>query len=84
LSDTGIARLFMSGRSQAVRLPKEFRMPGDQVRIRRTEDGVLLQPMAVDLDAWFAGLDRIRNGHDFLPEGRPEQPQMPSDEDIWH
>jgi antitoxin VapB len=36
------ARLFQNGRSQAVRLPKEFRFEGHEVRIRRTSKGVLL------------------------------------------
>ena len=34
MADTAIARLFMHGRSKAVRLPKEFRLPGDRVRVR--------------------------------------------------
>ena len=34
MADTAIAKLFMHGRSQAVRLPKEFRLPGDRVRVR--------------------------------------------------
>lgn len=35
----------MNGRSQAVRLPKEFRLPGDKVSVRRVGDGVLLEPV---------------------------------------
>lgn len=35
----------MNGRSQAVRLPKEFRLPGEKVSVRRLGDGVLLEPM---------------------------------------
>ena len=34
MSDTGIAKIFMHGRSQAVRLPLAFRLPGDRVRVR--------------------------------------------------
>lgn len=37
--------LFMNGRSQAVRLPKEFRLPGQKVSLRRVGDGVLLEPV---------------------------------------
>ena len=40
------ARLFRNGRSQAVRLPKEFRMPGEEVSIRREGDAVILEPVA--------------------------------------
>ena len=79
MSETGTAKLFMHGRSQAVRLPKEFRMPGTQVRVRRVGRGVLLEPVAReadDIDAVFAEINRL-GGADFLAEGRPEQPAMP-------
>lgn len=39
------AKLFQSGGSQAVRLPKAFRFEGDRVRIRREGDAVILEPM---------------------------------------
>ena len=39
------AKLFWNGRSQAVRLPKEFRFAGDRVRVSRMGAGVLLQPI---------------------------------------
>jgi hypothetical protein len=44
MSDIGIAKIFMHGRSQAVRLPLAFRLPGDRVRVRRVEGGILLEP----------------------------------------
>jgi antitoxin VapB len=47
------ARLFWSGRSQAVRLPKEFRFEGEEVRIRRHGDSVILEPVVNDWD-WLA------------------------------
>jgi antitoxin VapB len=72
------AKLFMHGRSQAVRLPKEFRFPGKEVRVRRVENGVLLEPMAFDVKAWSERLDKYRH-IPFMPEGR-EQPEMPPDE----
>lgn len=77
MTETATAKLFMHGRSQAVRLPKEFRLPGKEVRVRRIGRAVLLEPMGepFDLDAWWAKLDEY--GADFLPEGRPEQPPMP-------
>ena len=73
------AKLFKHGRSQAVRLPKEFRLPGAEVRVRRLGRAVLLEPMTrdrKDIEAIFAEIDRL-GGADFLPEGRPEQPPMP-------
>ena len=49
------AKVFWSGRSQAVRLPKEFRMETDEVRIRRQGRCIILEPIQYDwawLDAW--------------------------------
>ncbi len=54
------AKLFWSGRSQAVRLPKEFRFRGGEVRIRRHGNAVILEPAADDwswLDAIAGKLD---------------------------
>ena len=39
------AKLFMNGRSQAVRLPKEFRFQGSEVAIRREGDSIILEPI---------------------------------------
>jgi antitoxin VapB len=75
MAQKGVAKLFQNGRSQAVRLPKEFRFEGDRVRIRRVGQGVLLEPLKVDVKKWFAELDRL-NQEPFMPEGR-KQPKMP-------
>jgi antitoxin VapB len=42
------AKLFWTGRSQAVRLPKAFRFEGEEVRIRREGDAVILEPVPAD------------------------------------
>ena len=84
MSESGTAKLFRHGRSQAVRLPKEFRLPGTEVRVRRVGRGVLLEPIdrdVRDIRAIFAEIDRL-GGIDFLPEGRPEQPPMPPSKDV--
>lgn len=55
-----IAKIFWSGRSQAVRLPKEFRFDAEEVRIRRRGSAVILEPVAEDwawLDAIVGKLD---------------------------
>jgi len=72
---TDIAKLFQNGRSQAVRLPREFRFEGDRVRIRRVAQGVLLQPLMPDAARWFAELDRF-NSEPFMARGR-RQPVTP-------
>ena len=47
------AKIFWTGRSQAVRLPKEFRFEGDAVRIKREGRRVVLEPIE-DQWAWLA------------------------------
>lgn len=79
------AKIFTHGRSQAVRLPKEFRLPGTEVQVRRIGESVLLSPIGRDrerIDALFAELDRM-GSEEFLPEGRPEQPPMPPDRPLF-
>jgi antitoxin VapB len=81
MSDVGVAKIFMHGRSQAVRLPLAFRLPGDRVRVRRVEGGILLEPMVTDIDAWFAAMDRFGDVP-FMEEGRL-QPPMSAAEDLF-
>jgi antitoxin VapB len=75
MSKRGTAKLFRNGRSQAVRLPREFRFEGDRVRIRRTSEGVLLQPIISDAAKWFEELDRF-DSEPFMVKGR-KQPKTP-------
>ena len=51
------AKVFWSGRSQAVRLPKEFRVDGDEVRIRRQGSKIILEPIPEDW-AWLDALHK--------------------------
>lgn len=76
MAKTGTAKLFRNGRSQAVRLPREFRFEGDKVRIRRVAEGVLLEPIIPDAPKWFAELDRAGAGEAFMKDGR-KQPRAP-------
>ena len=73
------AKLFWSGRSQAVRLPKEFRLAGDEVRIRKEGTAVILEPIATD----WQWLDDIAGkfSEDFFRDGR-NQPPMPPGRDM--
>jgi antitoxin VapB len=75
------AKLFMHGRSQAMRLPKEFRFEGSEVRVSKVGDKVILEPMekpAFDVDAWYAQLDAL-GARDFLPGGLPDDPPVAPD-----
>jgi antitoxin VapB len=73
----GKGKIFMHGRSQAVRLPKEFRLPGTEVRITRRGDGILIEPLPgkTGVRAWLAELAKYKD-EPFMEEGR-EQPPMP-------
>ena len=76
MGESDIARIFKHGRSQVVRLPLAFRLPGDRVRVRRVEGGILLEPIVTDLDEWFRELDRFAD-IPFMEDGR-RQPPMPA------
>lgn len=73
------ARLFWSGGSQAVRLPKGFRMEGEKVRIRKQGSAVVLEPIASD----WSWLDAVEGqfSEDFFAGGR-EQPEHQSRPEI--
>ncbi len=75
-----LAKLFVNGRSQAVRLPMEFRFAGTEVRVTRHGRGVLLEPVVSDVDQWFSELDRYA-AEPFMPEGR-NQPAAPTRTDF--
>lgn len=68
------AKIFMSGRSQAVRLPQEYRFDVDEVLINRVGSVVLLVPKA---EAFHAFLDGIHGfSDDFFADGRNQGRQQ--------
>ena len=75
----GRAKIFWSGRSQAVRLPKDFRFEGDEVRIRRHGKAVILEPVADDwswLDAIVRKLDEDFAQASAEQPGQQERPEL--------
>lgn len=65
------AKVFMSGRSQAVRIPAAYRFSTDEVFIRRdprTGDLILSQSPVVDWQQIFAALDEAAFPDDFLAD----------------
>jgi antitoxin VapB len=77
-------KIFMHGRSQAVRLPKEFRLPGREVRVSRIGDKVILEPLEkapFDVEAWRAELAAAGAG-EFLSEGLMEDEPGARDDEI--
>ena len=80
------AKVFWSGRSQAVRLPKEFRVDGDEVRIRRDGKKIVLEPIAKDW-AWLDELQKKvgRLDDDFIAAVNEEMPvqERPELDDLF-
>jgi antitoxin VapB len=65
------AKVFQNGRSQAIRLPKEFRVEGDEVYLKKTPEGFLVIPR----DPWEIFLEGVAElSEDFMAEGR-RQPE---------
>jgi antitoxin VapB len=70
------AKLFMHGRSQAVRLPKEFRMEGKEVEVTRNGDSITLSPVKprkTDWEAVFAEIDAMGPSDDYPDEWRNQR-----------
>jgi antitoxin VapB len=64
------ARLFTNGRSQAVRLPKDYRFEGEDVYINKIDDAVILFPKDKRWDTFMCGLSRFSD--DFASSGREQ------------
>lgn len=78
-----ITKIFKSGGSQAVRIPKQFRLPGKEVRIRQIEGGKLvLEPVVSDIEAWFAKLDEAHRKYGPMDLDIPE-PELPPDDIVF-
>ena len=65
------ARLFLNGRSQAVRLPKEYQFNGENVYIQKVGETVLLFPLKKEWEVFMHGLNNFSD--DFLAEGRSQE-----------
>ena len=70
--------LFMSNRSQAVRLPKEFRLNVDEVEISREGDALILRPHKTGKEAWSSLKAALDHGfsEDFFGDGREQPPEQ--------
>jgi len=84
-SATKTAKLFKNGRSQAVRLPKEFRFEGTEVNVRRdaaTGNVVLLQPAAKTTKSWQEWFDLFDSLE--IPDGVfKREVHMPVERDLF-
>ena len=72
-------KVFTSGRSQAVRIPKEFRFDVDEVYINRIGDAVTLTPFSSLAREFDAGAVFLED--DFLEDGMPEE--IESGRNVW-
>jgi antitoxin VapB len=68
------AKLFMNGRSQAVRLPAEFRFEGREVFIEKRGDAVILRPRPEGWDDFFARASQVPA--DFLADRDDVPPEQ--------
>jgi antitoxin VapB len=77
------AKVFQSGNSQAVRLPREFRFDVEELEITREGDAVILRPVTTKKESWSVLKAALARGmsDDFMANGR-EQPDMPDNSDL--
>ena len=78
---TATAKIFKTGRSQAVRLPKECRFDADEVKVTKIGDRVILEPLKPARGMPWAAIDSLGDST-FMPEGR-EQPPMAEDKAVF-
>jgi antitoxin VapB len=65
------AKVFQNGRSQAIRLPKDFRVEVDEVYLKKTPEGFLV----ISRDPWEIFLEGAEElSDDFMAEGRRQPP----------
>jgi antitoxin VapB len=67
------AKLFTTGRSQAVRLPKALRFEGEEVIAKRFGNGVLLLPLDNPWQLMRQALDEFEPGFELQREQPPQQ-----------
>lgn len=70
------ASLFRNGRNQAVRIPVEFELPGDEVLITKTGQKLVIEPKAVDRETWEDFLNSLEAFPDFPDVERGPAPDV--------
>lgn len=74
------AKLFQSGRSQAVRLPRQYRFQGSEVAVKHVGNGVLLLPIEDPWQILEAGLEAFEPGFELTrsqPDAQSREPIQP-------
>ena len=67
------ARVFTTGRSQAVRLPKEFRFEGDTVLVHREGSAVILEPIREWPAGYVESFTGVPDDFERPPQGKVEK-----------
>jgi antitoxin VapB len=67
-----VAKVFRNGRSQAIRLPKEFRVDTTEVYLKRTREGFLVIPR----DPWDLFFEGAQELSDAFMRGGRAQPEV--------
>jgi antitoxin VapB len=75
------AKVFTTGRSQAVRLPKAFRFDSDEVSIEKVGNAVILRPLKDDNAAWVARIQAVCSSFEGMPD-EIERDRTPAIDDI--
>jgi antitoxin VapB len=74
---TRSARLFRNGRNQAVRIPREFELPGEEVLVSRQGDALLLRPAPPkSLLALLGTLEPLREDFGAIQDALPEDVEL--------
>jgi antitoxin VapB len=66
------AKVFKSGNSQAVRIPKEFHLKGNEVEIQKKGEVLILRPKRKSWALFFESLGKFSD--DFMKSGRKKLP----------
>jgi antitoxin VapB len=78
LADT--AKIFTTGRSQAVRLPKAYRFDTNEVFIEKVGNTVILRPKQEETSGWGTRLQSILSGWEGMPEEIERNHTLPPDD----
>ncbi len=66
-----MARTFTTGRSQAIRIPKEYRLPDEDIFINQVGNTITLTPVSKLKESFIKGIEMFTD--DFMENGRPPQ-----------
>jgi antitoxin VapB len=72
-SDRKTASVFWTGRSQAIRLPKEFRFDGDKVFVHREGNSVVLEPVREWPEGYVESFSGVPDDFERPPQGDVEK-----------